>query len=211
MNTSQEIQAEIRETGRLEAFSDGVLAIAITLLVLEIRLTADSEASLITQFLDEWPSYIAYIISFITIGIMWVNHDSLFKMIRRTDRTILLLNVLLLMLITFLNFPTVVLAEHIQTDDAGVAALIYSGTLMVIALFYSLIWWYVLAHQHLLHSSITPDKIKTLSRQYAIGLSLYVMAFLLGFINATLCVAVCFGLAVFFALSLNPARSTAKV
>ncbi len=110
------------ETTRLEAFSDGVFAIAITLLILEIKVPAGPETQdhgLWRALLERWPSYVGYVISFATIGIMWVNHHALFKYIRRVDRALLLANLLLLMTISFLPYPTAVLAEHLS--DAGLA------------------------------------------------------------------------------------------
>ncbi|MEZ4670276.1 MAG: TMEM175 family protein [Anaerolineae bacterium] len=142
MSEQSSSQAEISETNRLEAFSDGVFAIAITLLVLEIRLPhveATEGGHLASDLLALWPTYLAYIISFITIGIMWINHHAVFKMIHRTDRTLIFLNALLLMVITFLNFPTVVLSEYLQSPDGNVAAVFYSGTLFIIAILYNVL------------------------------------------------------------------------
>lgn len=205
--SQQEVRAEIHEKGRIDAFSDGVLAIAITLLVLEIRLPAgDHDQPLLTLLLDEWPSYFAYLVSFLTIGIMWINHDGLFQMIRRVDRSILLLNVLLLLLITFLNFPTVILAEYIQTDQMQVAALFYSFTTFLVAVFYNALWWYARNRAWLLDKGLTPEIIRRLSRQYNIGLGLYGVAFAAGFVNGWLSIGLCFGLAVFFALPLRNAH-----
>jgi uncharacterized membrane protein len=200
----EEIRAEVHEKGRLDAFSDGVLAIAITLLVLEIRLPAgEHEGGLLQLLLEEWPSYFAYLVSFLTIGIMWINHDSLFAMFRRVDRTVLMLNVLLLLAITFLNFPTVILAEYIQTDQMQVAALFYSLTTLIIAVCYNALWWYARAHSHLLHEALVPELQRALTRSYNIGLGLYTVAFLAGFVNGVVSIALCFGLAVFFALPLR--------
>ena len=123
---------DIKETGRVEAFSDGVFAIAITLLVLEIRLPAESEGELAELLLAQWPSYVAYVISFMVIAVMWVNHHHLFKFIKRTDNVLLFLNSVLLMLITFLNFPTALLAEYLEHSEGQIVVFIYSGTMVVI-------------------------------------------------------------------------------
>jgi hypothetical protein len=106
------------ETGRLEAFSDGVFAIAITLLVLEIAVPhVEHDASLTNALLDLWPSYFGYAVSFITIGVMWINHHHMFKDIERVDHGLLALNLLLLICISFVPFPTAVLAEYVGEDE----------------------------------------------------------------------------------------------
>src|SRR5215470_9469621 len=94
--------------GRLEAFSDGVLSIAATLLVLELHVP-ESGDNLGAALLAQWPSYAAYVVSFITIGIIWVNHHQLFALVRRVDRTLLFLNLALLMVVSVLPFPTAIL------------------------------------------------------------------------------------------------------
>ncbi len=125
-------------TNRLEAFSDGVFAIAITLLALDIRLptnlNSDQTGALLPGLLHLWSVYLAYVTSFLSICVMWVGHHDLFRVIRRTDRGLLLINALLLMVVTFVNFPTGVIAEYIQKPDAQIAALLYSGTLFMVGL-----------------------------------------------------------------------------
>jgi uncharacterized membrane protein len=135
------------ETTRVEAFSDGIFAIAITLLVLEIRVPpADLTGhgtTLLPALLRLWPSYLGYLISFITIGIMWVNHHSMFMLIRRIDRYFLLLSVVFLMFIAFLPFTTAVLAEYLSEPKGRQIALAsYSATFVLIALAYNAVWWY---------------------------------------------------------------------
>src|SRR6266568_6692942 len=117
------------DTGRVEAFSDGVFAIAITLLILIIE-PPKSGVNLGHELLRLWPSYLAYAASFLTIGIMWVNHHTIFRHFARVDRPLLLLNILLLMLIAFVPFPTRVVAEHaLTTGDRKAAALLYGITM----------------------------------------------------------------------------------
>jgi uncharacterized membrane protein len=198
-----EIPQETKETQRLEAFSDGVFAIAITLLVLEIRLPGGEaeEGHLLDQLLHIWPSYLAYVISFITIGIMWVNHDALLKDIKRADRPFLLLNAILLMVITFLNFPTVLMAEYLQTADANVAALFYSGTLFVIAVLYNAIWWYAVSHDGLFSAKVDRAFMQKITRQYIFGPLYYLLAVVMAFFSPLLSILICLGLAVYFALT----------
>lgn len=204
MAVSESIQpeAEVKETQRLEAFSDGVFAIAITLLVLEIRLpSAEGEGGLLAQLTSLWPTYFAYIVSFVTIGIMWTNHDALLKDIKRADRPFVLINLLLLMVITFLNFPTVILAEYLQTPDASVAAIFYSGTLFVIAILYNGIWWYASSREGLFSAKIDRAFMQKVSRQYMFGPLYYLAAVVVGFFSPILSLLICLALAVYFALT----------
>lgn len=193
---------EITETTRLEAFSDGVFAIAITLLVLEIRLpsTADAEGagSLGSALLQLWPTYLAYVTSFITIAIMWVNHHATFRTIRRVNRSMLFLNALLLLAITFLNFPTAIVAEYFEKPDAQVAALFYSGTLFIINLLYNSLWWYVIRHPELLDSKISKELVQKFVGKYSISLLAYPFAFVIAFLNAQLSIILCLAAGIFF-------------
>ena len=128
---------EEKETGRIEAFSDGVFAIAATLLVLEIHvpLAANGDAlSTVTELwndlLHQWPHYLAYFMGFSTIVIMWINHHNLFRLIRRSTHGLLLWNSLLLLVISLVPFPTALLADYLsplETDKARLVLVIYSG------------------------------------------------------------------------------------
>src|SRR5688572_8669091 len=135
------------ETARVEASSDGVFAIAITLLVLEVRVPpphlTGHGSTLLPALLNLWPSYLGYLISIITIGVMWVNHHSMSTLIRRTDRYFLLLSVFFLMCIAFLPFPTALLAEYLsEPKGRRVAVASYSASFVLIALAYNAVWWY---------------------------------------------------------------------
>src|SRR5215469_18784871 len=134
------------ETSRIEAFSDGVFAIAITLLILEIKIPPATQAPLRTQLLQQWPSYFAYLLSFLFIGIMWINHHRLFTHIRRSNNGLLFLNLLLLLGVSAVPFPTAVLALHLSGPGARTAAVLYSGTYLVIAVFFNLLWRYAVSN-----------------------------------------------------------------
>lgn len=133
--------SEANDTARLEAFSDGVFAIAITLLVLEIRLPGGS-ASLAHKLADTWPSYLGYVISFVTIGIMWANHHAIFRLIDRTTHGLIVGNLLLLLTVGFLPFPTAVLADHLRHAgaDQRTAAVFYSASFIFIAIGFQVLW-----------------------------------------------------------------------
>lgn len=129
-----------RETGRLEAFSDGVFAVAITLLVLDLKVPPEGAGTkrLGAALLDQWPAYLAYAGSFLSILIMWVNHHQMFRRIGRVDHGLLVFNGLLLMAVTLAPFSTSVLSEHITHRDERIAAALFSGTFLVISLFWKI-------------------------------------------------------------------------
>jgi uncharacterized membrane protein len=130
--------------GRLEAFSDGVLAIAITLLVLDLHLPA-SDKPIGSLLADEWPSYFAYLVSFTVIGIMWVNHHGLFRLVKRLDRGLVFLNLALLLAIAALPFPTSVAAEGIRRggQDAKVAMFAYGVAMVLVSIAFCGVWSYI--------------------------------------------------------------------
>lgn len=164
------------ETNRLEAFSDGVFAIAITLLILEIKVpTFDS--ALGPALLALWPSYLAYILSFVVIGAIWINHHAMFQHIERTDGTLLLLNVLNLMVVAFLPFPTAVLAEAFHHGKGEpVAAAFYGAVLTVLGLLVNAIWWHAVREPNLMSSDLTSAEIKHKSRMFLVGPAIYAIA-----------------------------------
>jgi len=214
---------ETKETGRIEAFSDGVFAIAITLLILEVG-KPDPQVDpgkLITELLGLWPQFAAYTVSFLTILIMWVNHHALFQLIRRTDRIFMVLNGLLLMMINFINYPTAVLADQLQEnfqqlEGAQVALAFYSGTFVIIAVLYNRMWWYA-AHRGRLLLPGVERQVAQIDRQFIFGPLLYLIAFALGFVGPAL-VAIVLGfgtdlaLAIYYALSgdINPLAPLAQ-
>lgn len=183
------------ETARVEAFSDGVFAIAITLLVLEIRVpppdVTGHGSTLLPALLRLWPSYLGYLISFVTIGVMWVNHHSMFVLIRQTDRYFLLLSVFFLMCIAFLPFPTGLLAEYLaEPKGRRVAVATYSASFVLIALAYNALWWYAVQEGRLLEPNADREAVRTISRRYLIGPIAYGASFVFAFINVWASLAV---------------------
>ncbi len=195
---------EGKDTGRLEAFSDGVFAIAVTLLVLELRAplpgTLHEGESLLHALLHEWPAYLAFVTSFATVLIVWINHHNLFKMIRRTDHNLLLLNGLLLFVVTFIPFPTNVLAEYIQKPDARTAAIFYSGAFLAMAIAFNLLWRYAAHDGRLLARDVDKRLIRIINKQFQIGPLTYVLCVLGSVINAVAGFALVTALAVYWAL-----------
>jgi len=134
------------ETGRIEAFSDGVFAIAITLLILEIQVPPQiPHGGLRNALVNLWPSYLAFLASFMTIGVMWLNHHRLFTLINKKDDGLIAFNLLLLLGITWLPFPTALLAEHLlgSHEDQQVAALVYAGSFFMLSIVFNVMWRYV--------------------------------------------------------------------
>ena len=206
---------EEKETNRLEAFSDGVFAVAITLLVLNIKIPGlDSlnnplpDKTLWRMLRDEWPSLVAYITSFATIGIMWINHHRLFVHIKRTDTGLLLLNLLLLLIIVFIPVPTALLAEYVAyPTDRHVAAIIYSATNVVLAICFNLLWRYASYHNRFLGKNVDTRAVAAINRQYLFGPLLYLIAFGLAWINAPASIILNFILALYFAVPGRAPRS----
>jgi uncharacterized membrane protein len=162
-------------TGRLEAFSDGVLAIAITLLVLDLRLPSDPNRSIATLLADQWSSYVAYVVSFVVIGIMWVNHHALFRRVAKIDRLLLFLNLALLLLIAALPFPTAVAAEGLRRGgwDAKVAMFVYSVTLVLVSIAFQAVWIHIVRTPGILPAPMAADAQRVAIRRFGLGLGVY--------------------------------------
>jgi uncharacterized membrane protein len=191
-------QAPSSTTERLEAFSDGVIAIAITLLILEINVPSASQGHLFDALVDLWPSYLAFILSFAVIGIMWVSHHSMFERIASVDRPLVFLNLLLLMGIAFLPFPTALLARYIQQggDNAKFAAAMYSTTMMAVGIFFVLIWYRLYRQPQLLVAGIGADRARTAMLRSLVG---PMVSIGLAFISPEACFVVYFLIALYFA------------
>jgi len=187
-----------KETARIEAFSDGVFAIAITLLILEVKIPGAGTANLAWQLIRQWPSYVAFVISFAFIGIMWINHHRLFTHIKRSNNVLLFLNLLLLLGVTAVPFPTAVLAQHFGTGNQRAAAILYHGTYFAIAVFFNILWRY--ASRHLLGKEVDVATADKISAQYAFGPLLYLVCIALTWVNVPLSLLLNISLAVFFAL-----------
>jgi uncharacterized membrane protein len=174
---------ERAETGRIEAFSDGVFAIAITLLIIEIKVPPEgtlAPGGLPAALAHLWPSYLGFALSFAVIGIMWANHHNIFKLIARSDPTFVALNTLLLMCVSFLPFPTGVLAEYVRVpSEQCAAALLYGGTLTVTAVVFNALWLYASRRGRLLGSHADPAKVRTITARFLPGAPVYLAATLL--------------------------------
>jgi uncharacterized membrane protein len=185
---------------RVSAFSDGVFAIAITLLVIEIKVPA-VEHDLAQALLAKWPSYLGYLVSFIIIGIWWVNHHRLFDGFVRADHLLLLLNLFHLMCIAFIPFTTALLAEYFWHGgaDERTAAAIYSGTLLLAALFDNAMWLRGV-QAGLLSPEMPASMIPAINRLFALTLLVYAIAVGLAFVLPVISIAICLAIAIYYAL-----------
>jgi uncharacterized membrane protein len=192
---------EENETQRIEAFSDGVFAIAITLLIIEIAVPhLETSQNLWEELADEWPSYFAYVLSFITIGIYWANHHSFFKLFHHVDHGFLMLNVVFLMTIAFLPFPTAVLAEYLQDESERQTAIaFYTFGLFLPAFGWLLLWAWANLRDIVVHD-LDPAYRRFLTRQYATSNVIYAAAFALAFVNEWAALALCTGLTALYLL-----------
>jgi uncharacterized membrane protein len=205
------VQALAVPTSRLEAFSDGVIAIAITLLVLEIHVPeTGGPDSLGHQLADQWPSYAAYVVSFVTIGIIWVNHHAMVSRIRKTNHTVLILNLFLLMSIAILPFTTDLVAEYLrESDGEHLAAAIYSGSLLLMGLAFYAMQWYTLNGEggELLGVELSEVDRRAIKQRNALGLVPYAVATAVAPLSAYLTLAICAAVAAFYASPVTRAGS----
>ena len=177
-------------TSRLEAFSDGVFAIAATLLVLELRVPA-GEGDLVRALIGLWPAYAAYLISFLTIGIIWVNHHTLLEHCRRVDRPFLYLNLFLLIAVGIVPFPTALVGEYILSERGATAALVVYGLgAVLIALAFTGVFLYATHDHRLVGDHAAARRIRQEGRFFPIGLGAYTLGIALAFVAPVASLAV---------------------
>ncbi len=184
-------------TTRLEAFSDGVFAIAATLLVLELRVPPDT-TDLTGALLRLWPAYAAYLVSFLTIGIIWVNHHTVMTQVARADRTFLFLTVGFLLCVAFIPFPTRLVAEHVRDEGARAAALTYGITLTATAVMFQAIWLYAALGRRLLRADADDRLVRGITRSYLPGPFIYLAATLIALASPTASVVLYGAIALFY-------------
>jgi uncharacterized membrane protein len=181
-------------SSRLEAFSDAVFAIAITLLILDIAVPPRSEtpSGELTRALGaEWPSYFAYLVSFLVIGIIWVNHHALFARVRQVDRAVLFANLALLLAVSIIPFPTHLLAEYLTAgENSHVAAAVYSCAMLFMGVAYGLLWLSVSRDNRLLHHAVDPATRRATWLRFGIGNVVYLITIGLSFVSAVAALAV---------------------
>jgi uncharacterized membrane protein len=170
-------------THRIEAFSDAVFAIAVTLLVLDVHRPDDTDR-LWHRLGELWPNYLAYVISFLLIGLAWANHHAMFQYIAHSDHVLLLLNTLLLMATAFLPFSTSVLAQALSTGDGERSAVAFYGGIVILGgLFFNALWMWARHDHHLLRADLTPASARAIQRVYLVGPIFYLIGTVLGLIQ----------------------------
>jgi uncharacterized membrane protein len=201
-NASGSAETRSVSTARLEAFSDGVLAVAITLLVLDIRVpTLGPHESLAHALGQQWPHYAAFITSFITIGIIWINHHAMIGRLQVADHAILGLNLLLLMSIVILPFATSLMAAYL-TESTGqhLAATVYGASLLLMAIMFTLLQRNILLSKpHMLRAELSEQRRRQLVARTITGLGPYVIATALAPLSAYLTLTISFVLAAYYA------------
>jgi uncharacterized membrane protein len=203
-------------TNRMESFSDGVIAVAITLLVLDIRVppvppnAARHHETLLHALLGNWPHYAAYVVSFMTIGIIWINHHAMISRLARTDHSILILNLILLMSIVLLPFATELMAAYLRNSSGqSLAAGLYAGCFLLMSVAFSVLNRHILlARAHMLSTDIPLEVRRRILARAVSGLAPYLVATILAVVSAYVTLAICGALAVFYALPIASGGAT---
>jgi uncharacterized membrane protein len=185
-------------TTRLETFSDGVFAIAATLLVLEFSVHSASGPRLGHELLHLWPSYLAYATSFLTIGIIWINHHYCVETMARADRTLLFLNLLLLLTVGFLPFPTKLVAQYLQQPGEQAAVYAYDATFVAMAIVYNAWWRYASTGRRLIRESVPDSTVRAISRAFNPGVPMYGLVFLVAVFSPLASVGLTLAIAAFY-------------
>jgi len=191
-----------KETTRVEAFSDGVFAIAITLLVLEIKVPKIdihmTNRQLFTSLVNLWPSYFAFLLSFAAVLIMWINHHGFFKYLKTINSKFLYANGFLLLMVTFIPFPTAVLAEHINSPAANVSAAFYCGAMVLVSVAYNVLWFTTAYKRALVKDEISDALILKIRNAYWFGFFVYLLSFIISFFYAIAGLLICISLWIFW-------------
>ena len=191
-----------KETTRVEAFSDGVFAIAITLLILEIKVPKIdmhmTNSELFTSLLNLWPSYFAFLLSFAAVLIMWINHHGFFKYLKTINSKFLYANGFLLLMVTFIPFPTAVLAEHINSPAANVSAAFYCGAMVLVSVAYNVLWFTTAYKRALVKDEISDVLILKIRNAYIFGFFVYLVSFIISFFYAIAGLVICISFWIFW-------------
>ena len=197
-------EAALISPGRLEAFSDGVIAIAITLLSLEIKLPDDGE-SLLRALASLWPGYVGFVLSFLLVGQVWLNHHAIFARVRSVDQWMLICNLFLLLDVAFLPFATSVLTRSLESGhDERTGAVFYGIVMVVGGLFFNALWRASIRDRSRLRPWVSGEEVWSMTRRFAMGPWLYSLAALLGLVSAWLSVVTYVALIVFYMVGHRP-------
>jgi uncharacterized membrane protein len=206
-----EITQEQKETGRTEAFSDGVFAVAVTLLILTIQVPPANQPDIPQYVLHQWPFFLAYVVSFLSILVMWANHHGIFNLVVRVDRGLTIINGLLLMFITFFDYSTAIVAAAIREGRyEQFAASFYTGTLFALTIVFQIFWRYIAAHPGLIDQHVDSKVVQGITREYRFGPLFYLVALIAALLVPLAGIAVTLLLAIYFGLTarVSPVHST---
>ena len=184
-------------TARFEAFSDGIFAIAATLLVLEIGVDT-AKGNLGGQLTSIWPAYLAYVTTFLVIGIIWINHHHCVSLMGRVDRTFLFINLLLMLTVSFMPFPTKLVAAYLQKPDEREAVIAYATTMTLMAIIYNVWWRYARMNRRLIADDVPDSALEAVDRAFNPGVPLYGITLAVAFVSPLASVAITLALAVFY-------------
>jgi len=200
-----------KETSRVEAFSDGIFCVAVTLLAIEIGVEVknhETNEGLWHSLLNLWPKYLAYFISFTNVLLAWIGHHSLFKNLRNTDNLVMVSNGLLLLLVALVPFPTKTLGLYLQTEAFKTAVIFYTGYFVLISIAFRLLWHAASRNRDLLIHGLTEIKISRITRTENIGLLFNSIIFLVAFINPWASLTLSFIMWIYWMTSDRAWRST---
>jgi len=192
-------------TSRVEAFSDGVFAVAITLLVLQFVVPDAKSGQLLARLLGQWPQLVTYAASFLTVGVVWVNHHAIFRGLRSVDRTIQFINLVLLLTVVLVPYPTEVLGRYLNSGANGsVAAAFYAVVMTAMSVSFQVLVAWSLAHPNLLRPEVKVRSLRSVIPRFGLGLVAYAVAIGLAFVSAPLVVAIFGFTAIYYAFNQLP-------
>lgn len=203
--TGAQPATERTSKARLEAFSDGVLAVVITLLVLDLHTDAASPKSLADQLVDEWPSFAAYVVSFFVVGVIWVNHHALFAIAARVDRMLMFANLVLLLFVSTIPFTTATLADYLRQGDgdARLAVVLYGVTMEGMAISFTVILRHLLSHG-LTTRPVTPERARNAIRRFGLGTVVYPAVAVVGLFSPVAMLVLYAALTAFYIVEQTP-------
>jgi uncharacterized membrane protein len=194
---------------RLEAFSDGVFAVAITLLALDLTVEGPGHGHLIDQVHDKWPAFLAYLISFFMIGIVWVNHHALLRSIIRVDRSLLFLNLVLLLFVVLIPFATAIVADYFSRHDwsTQVAMMLYGGVFLGMSAGFGTMFEWTLHGRRRVYQPLPPERHWPARVRFVGGAGVYVAAILIALFSDVASFVLIAAVAVYYIFERTPASA----
>jgi uncharacterized membrane protein len=193
------------KTSRVEAFSDGVFAVAITLLVLQFAVPQVQSGHLLGSLLGQWPQLVTFVASFLTVGVVWVNHHSIFKGLRKVDRTTQFINLMLLLTVVLVPYPTQLLGHYLNSGwDGSVAAAFYGVVMTLMSICFQILVAWALTHPDLLDPRVRARRLSSVLPRFGLGLVTYAVSIGLAFVSPWLVVVIYAATAVYYAFNQIP-------